>query len=388
MFLNNKSNFTLYSLILSNKVARIGKSSAVTLHEVLKTDYYKAEKSDTGKYNVYYDYIDFKCKLFLVNTNNDTVRSILENPRYAPAKILRSDALAYERAEAIEHLDDATKKSIKEIRESDEYKRCMEYKKTQEYKKCMSIINKSKESTPEYEEAYQKVREVISLEHKLQILNDSIICQYNDFRNFRRIILTPAQKAFITAIRDTDLMDMMFEYKPYSYKGKVIGINFTIYTTEAYKRKEEEQGVQMSLFDYLGDDKESSMISPEIFDELGGAKKTPPDPMAKKKKKNVDINENIDRLEKYVDSLPEPKIKFSAAELYSIAAQGTFEAIKEKYDMMPKDGSVANPLGWMVSAIKNDYKTPEATNKKNKFNEFEQRADYNFDEIEKNLLAN
>lgn len=390
LFLNNDSNFTLYSLILANKMKKLGKSGAVSLHEVLKTDFYKAQKSEKGYVNVYYDFIDFKCKLFLVNTNVDTVRKILENPRYRPDLLANNDALAYERAESIESLDQSTKESIRKIKQSDEYKRINAYKKTAEYKQAVSKLKKLKVGTEEYEKLYQeKIKEVTDLEHRLQLLDNSIICQYTDWSDFRKRILIPSQKAFLEAIRDTNLMEMMFEYKPYSFKGKVIGIYFTVYTVESYKRKEMEEGVQISLFDYLkerGYD-DSNPMEASLYEELGGADKV----AGKKKKKQERMEVTLVKIEQYLKEKPYSKTSsLSAIEMLEISKMADFDFIKEKYDMMcQKADEIENPVAWLKAAIKNDYrphKEISSTYGTNKFG-IEQR-DYDFQKLEKELISN
>lgn len=396
LFLDNKSNFTLYSLILANKMRKIGKSGAVSLHEVLRTEFYKAERSEKGYVEVYYDFIDFKCKLFLVNTNVNTVRKILENPRYHLDLLKNNDALAYERALSIESLDVSTKEAIRKIRSSEEYKKISAYKKSPEYKRAIADLKKMQVGTEEYEALYQsKVKAVTDLDHRLQMLENSIICQYTDWSDFRRRVLIPSQKAFLEAIRDTNLMDMMFEYKPYSYKGKVIGIHFTVYTVEAYKKKEKEQGVQISLFEYLkerGYDEYNPMEA-SVYDEIGGAEKV----ATKKKKKKEKVEVTLGKIEQYIRENPVMKESLSATDMFALAKLADFEVFKEKYDMMKDNvGEIKNPVAWLTSAIKNDYR-PAASNVSttygskqgnyNSFHNFEQR-EYDFDAIEQELLSN
>ena len=69
--------------------------------------------------------------------------------------------------------------------------------------------------------------------------------------------------------------------------------------------------------------------------------------------------------------------------------------VLEKYELAKKAKNIDNLMAWMLSAIKNDYKTVETKADKkeqketNKFNDFEQRnySDEQLEELEKKLLA-
>ena len=68
------------------------------------------------------------------------------------------------------------------------------------------------------------------------------------------------------------------------------------------------------------------------------------------------------------------------------------EKVLEKYKLAKKVKNIDNLMAWMLSAIKNDYKTVETKadkNATNKFNNFQQRkySDEQLEELEKKLLA-
>ena len=68
------------------------------------------------------------------------------------------------------------------------------------------------------------------------------------------------------------------------------------------------------------------------------------------------------------------------------------EKVLEKYKLSKKVKNIDNLIAWMLSAIKNDYKTVETKADKketNKFNNFQQRkySDEQLEELEKKLLA-
>lgn len=68
------------------------------------------------------------------------------------------------------------------------------------------------------------------------------------------------------------------------------------------------------------------------------------------------------------------------------AAKGDLNIIKEKYDLSKNVGKIDNIVGWMIKAIKDDYKKPKGKIKPCVFNDYEQRS-YDFDELEKKLLG-
>ena len=401
LFIDNKDKFALYSLILKNKMEKLGATGAVRLHEALKTDFYKAESSKTGTYDVYYDFVDFKCKLYLINTNNKTVIDILTNPRYSLERIQSNDNLAYERALAIEELDAPTKETIANIKNSKEYKEIQLYKKTDEYKAALAKMKKMSPDDSEYDSLYNdKIKRVVDMEKRLQNQLNSIVCQYNEWGDFRKRILVPAQKAFLETFRDTDLMDMMFEYKPYRYKGKVIGIYFTLFTIEAYKQKEKSKGVQISIFDYIKEKEEmNASLDTNIYDEIGGADKVNPGGMAGKKRGRKKGSGNVQTIlkefEDYINNIPEEKrISFSASEMYAICKLTDIETIKEKYNIMISQSTdIESPVAWMTAAIKNNYPASSGDGKRKssgaatQFNQMMEQ-NYNFEELEKEILAN
>lgn len=68
------------------------------------------------------------------------------------------------------------------------------------------------------------------------------------------------------------------------------------------------------------------------------------------------------------------------------AAKGDINIVKEKYRLAQTVSKIDNIVGWMISAIKEDYKTPISKTKTSHFNNFEQRQ-YNFEELERKLLG-
>jgi len=68
------------------------------------------------------------------------------------------------------------------------------------------------------------------------------------------------------------------------------------------------------------------------------------------------------------------------------ASKGDINIIKEKYIQSQNVAKIASIVGWMLTALKDDYKAPKEKNKLGKFNDFEQRT-YDLDKLEKKLLG-
>lgn len=409
-FLNNNDNFTPYSMILRNQVDTNGKNTAVRLLEVLKTDLYRAKKKPFQRY---YDYVDIRAKLDLIDVHNPVFIKILENKRYSLKNVLDDSELALERLKMVEDIDSITRENITRLKNSEEYKNIIKYRKSAEFKALKTRL-KELQGTPEYEVLYrEKMMPVIEMENKMQHLLHSIVVQYSDWSDFKKRVLIPAQKAFLQVYKDADLMDLMFEYKPVYYKSKVIGVIFTIYTVEDYKKKELENGVQISIFDYINE-KESvtsnstataalletktdsvNVISEQMKKEM--KKKT----TAKKIKKEENLETTVELFENYIKQYPsKERIELSALEIMKLSKLADFEVLRDKYSLMLQQTYVNSPIAWMTTAVKENYSSPVASsavkkkkdgyNSKDQFNQFI-RNDYEpefFKELENNILAN
>ncbi|MBU3093747.1 replication initiation protein [Clostridium sp. CF011] len=66
------------------------------------------------------------------------------------------------------------------------------------------------------------------------------------------------------------------------------------------------------------------------------------------------------------------------------SANGDIHIIKEKYRYSVASAKIDNVVGWLINAIKKDYKI--AKGKVDKFNDYDQR-EYDFDQLEKKLLG-
>ena len=89
---------------------------------------------------------------------------------------------------------------------------------------------------------------------------------------------------------------------------------------------------------------------------------------------------------KAVQSIFKEKITVDQANSVLTTAKGSLEIIKEKY-ILPRKIDVGNIVGWVIDAIKGNYKAPKGKNNATgSFNDYEQRK-YDFDKLEKDLLG-
>lgn len=348
-YLGLTSNYTMFSLILNQHVTENGNMTAVRLAEILKTNLFRAKNSPDGKVTVYYDYVDLRCMLSMINVKDPKVTQVLKDKKFD--NYLSNNSVAYARGCEIDKLDD-----------------------------WLSSMENG---------AYAKSRRT---------------SKFGVYSNFVKRVLAPAQKAYIECIRDyPDLMDMMFEYEPVHYKGKAIGINFTIYTIEAYVKKEREQGVQMSLSDFMvegqkkdrpkekiGAYEDTSMYEVTQVDVEQEMQSRPKEkPVRKKKFRPAEVEAHIRALEEFLEGYQGARYELRMSEIFLLAQKATADVIIEKFKLMQESSDVREPMAWMTSAIDRDFRRPErkAAPKKSGFGDFEQQ-EYDFDALEKKLMAN
>ncbi|WP_253205655.1 replication initiation protein [Clostridium estertheticum] len=98
---------------------------------------------------------------------------------------------------------------------------------------------------------------------------------------------------------------------------------------------------------------------------------------------NPKLQQNMNDINLVKEIIHEPITDIEALKIL-ISAKGDINIIKEKYSYSIAVPKIGNMVGWIIDAIKNDYKSPKG--KVNKFNEYEQR-EYDFKELEKKLLG-
>jgi hypothetical protein len=180
---------------------------------------------------------------------------------------------------------------------------------------------------------------------------------YNVWNKFNKQCLEP------TVNEINEKSDIYVEYRPKTRGkgGKVYAVEFTTYLNGAEKDKNDGSVVPVALDDE-GD------IQPQIPDE-----------------------------DKFVIALEVGNIlsdlKLAYPDILSIceAARYNKEDIQKAYEVLKNSRSkIENVTGWMISAIRNNYKDVSAQSvtsekKNNRFNNFDQR-EYDYDELEKMLL--
>jgi len=102
--------------------------------------------------------------------------------------------------------------------------------------------------------------------------------------------------------------------------------------------------------------------------------------------KEFDEDDFIDEIHSVLLFNKEP---FKIKELRTIAKEADFdkETILKAYEVVNQMGTIENPVGAMIAAIKNKWEvsTPATGNKKSDFSHFEQRG-YDYDQMAKELL--
>ncbi|MBZ9626358.1 hypothetical protein G9F71_026505 [Clostridium sp. FP2] len=95
--------------------------------------------------------------------------------------------------------------------------------------------------------------------------------------------------------------------------------------------------------------------------------------------------QNIDHI-KLIKEIIKEEITDQEAQSILISANGDINIIKEKYRCSQRAAKITNMVGWLIDAIKKDYKPPISKVKVGKFNDYAQR-EYDFDKLEKKLLG-
>lgn len=109
----------------------------------------------------------------------------------------------------------------------------------------------------------------------------------------------------------------------------------------------------------------------------------------KSKNKSKRINDNSTQLIKEVKSFIRENIEDKDIMKLLKVSNNNVNIIKEKYEQMKRQKYVSNIVGWMITAIKENYSTTILRNKEQQqdfFNSYEQRT-YDYDKLEKGLLG-
>jgi len=376
MIVNNEGDFTVYSIMMRNRVKQGGRVNGVRLYEVLKSYLYLAQKDPRGCTHIHYDYVDLRAALSLIDTTNSTIMEVLKDSQYADYG--DNDAVAYKRLMAIEGIDDLARQNLNAYKNSEEYKNKNSYSR----------------------------EDRILVQRKYKKLNDAIACQYNEYDDFRKRVLKSTQELFLSIYKEEgNQMDMMFEYKPYSYRGKVIAVDLTVYTIEGYVRREKEAGVQLSIVDYYEERKgkakvETIVINPEdvtveVEMPTGSSptkRKTGGRKAAETIKKTETADETFNNVLAYIMNLKQTdKVNIQPTEILALCRKYDSANIINAYEVTSqysKKNEINEPVSFITRAIKEGWnKNQNETGiKKNSFNDMI-HTEYDFDAIEKKILS-
>lgn len=181
----------------------------------------------------------------------------------------------------------------------------------------------------------------------LEELKKKLVCpsSYKNFADFKRFVMVPAYEDI------NGNSDMSFEYKPEYTGRKVTSLKFYIKTNKSRNNKKTN-----------------------VIEEVCATKEG---------KYSIEFTNKINEIKKVF----EEEITDLGAETIFATAKGDISKIKEKYTLSKNVANIDNIVGWMLNALKKDYKTLKRNgNKEGGFNDYEQR-EYDFDKLERKLLG-
>lgn len=167
---------------------------------------------------------------------------------------------------------------------------------------------------------------------------------YERYADFKRFVLKPAYEEI------NGSSDITFEYEETKIKGKVTNLKFYIKTNKSNTKATDEACAT-----------------------------------AEGKSTNEEENSATELINK-VKAIFKEELTWIEAKSIIDTAKGDINIIKEKYSLSQNATKIDSIVGWMLKALKEDYKTPKEKINIAKFNDYEQRA-YDFDELEKKLLG-
>jgi len=170
---------------------------------------------------------------------------------------------------------------------------------------------------------------------------ENVYPKYNDFK---RYIIERAQKEL------KKLSDINFEFEEIKTGRKVTSLKFYIKSNINHKIKPIDE-VSASL-----NSNNTTRDKKVLYEAINAIKSI--------------FKENIDNLD---------------AKKLLDAANGNINIIKEKYDLAQSSKEINNLVGWIITAIKEDYKV-QSKEKADIFNNYQQR-NYDFENLEKELLS-
>ena len=181
---------------------------------------------------------------------------------------------------------------------------------------------------------------VCTYEEVIRIDDDELVERLTESRNFRRYAVEKAKKEI------NEISDIKMDYKPmYGGKGgKTVGFKFFIQYKEIETKKEEKEPDEVDIFEFI---------------------------------------------DKVREIIKEPVLSSKEIKSISDAAGYDLDKIKKAYTVYQQQDNVRNVPGFIIDAIKNDYK--ELPGKKKTPAHFGMEREYTpefFSELEKRLVEN
>jgi len=168
--------------------------------------------------------------------------------------------------------------------------------------------------------------------------------EYSRYNDFKRKVILQAQKEINANT------DISFEFEEIKTGRKVTSINFIIKTSKPTKNSQDETCATI-------EDKPTIKAEQYATDLLKG-----------------------------VQAIFTENITAQDAKKLLVTSKGDVNVIKQKYVLSKNAHKIDNLMGWILKAIKDDYKTLKGNTKVSKFNNFEQRT-YDYEDLESKLTA-
>lgn len=201
---------------------------------------------------------------------------------------------------------------------------------------------------------YQPLKErIINIEELKEMLQVSNF--YPEYRNFKQKVLKIACEEI------NKLSDLKIEYEEIKKGRKVDKIKFYIIAN-----KKENEGKQFSKSKKLKDKQENQ-----------------------EQKSDIDMDDLIDQLRKIIKG----SLRTKEYKAILQAAGNNIELIKQKYQIAQKQRKIDNLVGWLITAIQEEYAEPVEKKlekdsgkiKNSRFNNIECR-EYDYEDLERQLL--
>jgi len=346
--LEKSGNFTVLDV---NHIKGMRSSYTIRIYEICESFAFLAKKHN-GIFVKKFNLIEFKLMIGIIDSEDPDIRAITS--RY------KTDY--YTIGKKIEELYDSALKEIDDINEKLNH---------------ASELSLSEKDKADYIKALLNGR-------KSQSEKITQIHKYRSATEFRRRVLEVAKKE-LGEMMDRGEVDVCFDFEMVTVNQHIQGFQMVILTREGreiYRKQKKESNRQFTLYDY------PNFKDVEKKKKKGTARKdTVPDEQKEGEGgKKEELLDTLDRIDSYLQSHPH-KVQLSFKDIYILASLVDSDVFIEKFAQMQGASEIRNPMGWMMAAIKGDYKKPANNSRKNAFDQFSQN-EYDFTALEQELLAN